>query len=427
MLTLIKNGLVYQAGELQKMDVLLQDDHFAAVGVALAELGDADRVIDAAGKLVTPGFVDVHVHYRQPGFTQKETIKTGSLAAAHGGFTTVGAMPNLDPVPDTPEKMEQMQALNQKDGVVHILQYAAITKGRRGKEVNDYAALKAAGAFAISDDGNGIQSAAVMYQAMQHAAAANLPLAEHIEDESLLFNGVINAGPKAQELNLPGMLDLSESSQLARDLILAQRTKVHYHACHISTKESVALIRWAKQQGIRVTCEATPHHLLLTADDILADDSNYKMNPPLRTRADQAALIAALADGTIDLIATDHAPHAADEKAGGFCHAAFGITGSETAFSLLYTKLVKTGQLTLPRLLELLTSAPARAFSLPTAGTIQPGKPADLAIFDLQHPSQIKESAYYSKGKNNPFTGEQVYGITEMTFVSGRLVYQKED
>ncbi|MFT8392767.1 MAG: dihydroorotase [Liquorilactobacillus ghanensis] len=430
MLTLLQNGMVYQAGHLQQLDVLLKDDKIAAIGVELAALLPSTAEVkkyDLQNLLVTPGLVDVHVHYRQPGYSQKETIKTGSLAAAHGGFTTVGAMPNLDPVPDTPANLKAVIDLNRQDGVVHILQYAAITQRRQGKAVNNLAALKAAGAFAVSDDGSGIQSAEVMYRAMQQAAAAGLPLAEHIEDESLLFNGVINAGPKATELNLPGMSSLSESSQLARDLILAQATGVHYHACHISTKASVALIRWAKQQGIQVTCEASPHHLLLADQDIPADDSNYKMNPPLRSKADRQALLAGLADGTIDMIATDHAPHTEADKAGGFYGSAFGITGSETAFSMLYTQLVKTHQLSLERLLELLTIKPAQAFGLHQAGELLPGRIADIAVFDLQHPTVISAKDYYSKGKNTPFTGEKVYGQTQLTFVAGQAVYQKED
>ena len=427
MLTLLKNGLVFQAGHLQKMDLLIKDQQIAALGDNLAADCTPDKTLDLTGKLVSPGLIDVHVHYRQPGSTQKGTVKTGSLAAAHGGFTPVCAMANLDPVPDTAEKIAEMQALNRRDGVVHIQQYASITQGRQGKKVNDYAALKQAGAFAFSDDGSGIQSAGVMYQAMKQAAAVDMPIVEHIEDESLLFGGVMNAGKKADTLKLPGMVDLSESSQLARDLILAQRTGVHYHACHISTKESVALIRWAKQQKIRVTCEATPHHLLLSDEDIPADDGNYKMNPPLRTKADRAALAAGLADGTIDMIATDHAPHAANEKAGGFCQAAFGITGSETAFCLLYTALVKTGHLSLEKLLQLMSQNPAHAFKIKAAGEILSGRPADLAIFDLAHPTVIKETDYLSKGKNTPFTGRRVYGSTFMTLVAGQLVYQKED
>ena len=427
MLTLLKDGLVFQAGHLQQMDLLIKDQQIAALGDDLAAICTPDKTIDLAGKLVAPGLIDVHVHYRQPGFIQKETIKTGSLAAAHGGFTTVCAMANLDPVPDTADRIKKMRALNQKDGVVHILQYAAITQGCQGKKINDYAALKQAGAFAFSDDGSGIQSAAVMYQAMKQAAAVGMPIVEHIEDETLLLGGVMNAGKRAEALNLPGMLDLSESSQLARDLILAQRTGVHYHACHISTKESVALIRWAKQQGIWVTCEATPHHLLLSDEDIPADDGNYKMNPPLRTKDDLAALAAGLADGTIDMIATDHAPHAVAEKAGGFCQAAFGITGSETAFCLLYTAFVKTNRLSLEKLLQLMSQNPARAFKIKAAGEILSGRPADLAIFDLTQPTVIKEADYLSKGKNTPFTGRQVYGATFMTFVDGQIVYQRED
>ncbi|KRL01527.1 dihydroorotase [Liquorilactobacillus capillatus] len=425
---LLENGLVYQAGQLQQLDILIIDDKIAALGQDLAELGiDLQKRIDLTGKLVTPGLVDVHVHYREPGFTYKETIKTGSQAAAHGGFTTVCAMPNLDPVPDNPAQLQKIQARNVADGVVHIKQYASITLGRQGEKIADFKALKAAGAFAISDDGSGIQTAGTMYLAMKQAAACGIPLVEHTEDNSLLFGGVMNEGERATELKLPGMLGLSESSQLARDLILAQQTGVHYHACHLSTKESVALVRWAKAQGIHVTCEVAPHHLLLADCDIPADDAMYKMNPPLRSKEDQQALIAGLLDGTIDMIATDHAPHSEDEKQGSMCEASFGITGSETAFSLLYTHFVKTGIFKLEQLLDWMSAAPVQKFQIEDAGFILPGKTADIAVFNLNDEFELKEEDYLSKGTNTPFTGTKAYGETVMTLVAGEIVYQKED
>ncbi|KRM97480.1 dihydroorotase [Liquorilactobacillus aquaticus DSM 21051] len=425
---LLENGLVYQAGRLQKVDILISEGKIIALGKNLSQLGiDVQKKFDLTGKLVAPGLVDVHVHYREPGFTYKETIKTGSQAAAHGGFTTVCAMPNLDPVPDNVARLQDVQKRNAKDGAVHIKQYASITQKRQGEKLTDFEALKHAGAFAFSDDGSGIQEAGTMYLAMKKAAEYDMPLVEHIEDNSLLFGGVMNAGRRAKELNLPGMLGLSESSQLARDLILAQQTGVHYHACHLSTKESVELVRWAKSKKINVTCEVAPHHLLLADADIPCDDSFYKMNPPLRSKEDQKALIDGLLDGTIDMIATDHAPHSEDEKKGSMCHAAFGITGSETAFALLYTHFVKKGIFKLEQLLEWMSAVPAQKFRLENAGALLPGKNADIAVFNLKDEFELKNEDYLSKGTNTPFTGTKAYGETEMTFVDGEIVYQKED
>ena len=427
MKTLIQNGTVYTNGQLVKTDVLIDDGQIQALG-DLGDLGDeVGRVINASGKLVVPGLVDVHVHYRDPGQTQKETITTGSAAAAHGGFTTVGAMPNVEPAPDTPERVAEMVKRNQEEGLVHIAQYATITTGRSGDQLVDFAGVKEAGAFAVSNDGSGVQTAGTMYKAMQGAAAAGLPLAAHVEDNSLLFGGVMNEGKRSRELGVPGAPSVSESAQVARDLVLAKATGVHYHVCHVSTKESIAMIRFAKQQGVNVTCEASPHHLLLADKDIPTGDSNYKMNPPLRSEEDRQALLQGLLDGTVDMIATDHAPHTVDDKPGDFTKAANGITGSETAFCELYTKLVKTGICSLAKLLDLTTAKPADLFGLDQAGHLEPGKPADIAIFDLEHESEIKQEDYQSKGINTPFTGDRVYGATVMTLVDGQVVYERKE
>ena len=427
MKTLIQNGTVYTNGQLVKTDVLIDDGQIQALG-DLGDLGDeVGRVINASGKLVAPGLVDVHVHYRDPGQTQKETIKTGSAAAAHGGFTTVGAMPNVEPAPDTPERVAEIVKRNQKEGLVHIAQYATITTGRSGDQLVDFAGVKEAGAFAVSNDGSGVQTARTMYKAMQGAAAVGLPLAAHVEDNSLLFGGVMNEGKRSRELGVPGAPSVSESAQVARDLVLAKATGVHYHVCHVSTKESIAMIRFAKQQGVNVTCEASPHHLLLADKDIPAGDSNYKMNPPLRSEEDRQALLQGLLDGTVDMIATDHAPHTVEDKPGDFTKAANGITGSETAFCELYTKLVKTGICSLTKLLDLLTAKPADLFGLDQAGHLEPRKPADIAIFDLEHESEIKQEDYQSKGINTPFTGDHVYGATVMTLVDGQVVYERKE
>lgn len=423
---LIKNGTVYQAGKFTDEDILIENGKIKALGKDLADLTDnIDETVDASGLLVAPGLVDVHVHYREPGFTYKETIKTGSMAAAHGGYTTVCAMPNLNPVPDTPEKLQHMLDLNKKDGAVHVLQYASITKGLKSEERVDYEALKETGAFGFSNDGCGVQTAGTMYLAMKAAAEIDMPIVAHVEDNSLLFGGVMNAGKRAEELGLPGILGISESSQIARDLLMAKETGVHYHICHVSTIESVELVRLAKQHGINVTCEVAPHHLLLNEEDIPGNDGYYKMNPPLRTKNDQQALIDGLLDGTIDVIATDHAPHSVDEKTGDMRNASFGITGSETAFSMLYTRYVRTGVFTLEQLLNWMSINPAEIFKIEKAGEILPGKPADLALFDLNHETTIKESEYLSKGINTPFTGETVHASTAMTLVDGKIAYKR--
>lgn len=417
----IKNGTLYQNGELINSDILIKEDKIAAIGQDLS----ASETIDAHGMLVAPGLVDVHVHYRDPGQTYKEDIETGSKAAAHGGFTTVGAMPNVTPVPNNADLMKRMIAENRAKGLVHIFQYGPVTIDETSDELPSYRELKKAGAFALSNDGHGVQSAQVMYRAMQEAQKNNLIIAAHAQDNSLFNHGVINEGKTAEELNLPAISELAETTQIARDLLLAQKTGVHYHVCHVSTKTSLDLIRIAKARGVNVTCEATPHHLLLNDEDIHEDNSYYKMNPPLRSKQDQEALIQGLIDGTIDMIATDHAPHAKSEKSGSFKDAAFGITGSETAFSSLYTLLVKTGRLSLTKLLSLMTDKPAKCFGLKEAGLLEPGRTADIAIFDLNHKKKIQETDFQSKGVNTPFTGQEFYGETVKTIVSGQVVYER--
>lgn len=423
MAILLKNGLVYQEGEFINEDVLISGSKIQAIGLDLPEEGA--EVYDLKGKLLAPGLVDIHEHYREPGFTYKETIKTGSEAASRGGFTTVCTMPNVDLVPDDLETFEKQVALNEANSCVHLKQYGAITEDLTSDQVVDMAALKEAGAFAFSNDGHGIQQAGTMYEAMQEAAKVGLAICEHIQDDSLYHHGVMNAGKKAEELGLPGILGVSESAQLARDLVLAQATGVHYHACHVSTKESVELIRIAKEYGINVTAEAAPHHLLLSEEEIDGNNGYYKMNPPLRSKEDQFALIEGMLDGTIDLIATDHAPHSREEKAGDMRKAAFGIIGNEIAFACLYTKFVKSGQMDLSLLLDLMSYQPAKLFGL-DAGVLAPGKEADLAVFDLDHAEKLAEEDYLSKGVNTPFTGQEVYGMTALTFVSGKLVYKSK-
>jgi dihydroorotase len=424
---LLKNGQVYLEHQLVTCDIRIQNGKIAALGTDLTPLAD-ETVFDCTAKLVTPGLVDPHVHLRDPGQTDKETIATGSAAAARGGFTTIGAMPNVIPVPDDATKVADMVQRNTENGLVHILQFSSITKNREAGDLVDFQAVKQAGAFAVSNDGSGVQDAATMLKALAGAAEAGLTLAAHVEEDSLKFGGVINAGPKADELGVPGIINAVETSQLARDIALSEATGAHYHMCHVSTAASVRMIRQAKAAGIPVTAEVTPHHLLLSDEMIPGNDANYKMNPPLRSEADRQALIEGLCDGTIDCIATDHAPHTALEKAKGLCGSPFGITGSETAFDTLYTTFVQGAQprFTLTQLLNWMTAAPARCFNI-DAGTLLPGAAADIAVFDLKMPTTIKADEFASKGHNSPFVGQTVYGQTIATFVSGKLVYRKDD
>lgn len=423
MKTLIKNGQIITANnQLTKATIWIEDGRIHAIGTSFDE-ADFDEVYDADNQLMTPGLVDVHVHFREPGFTYKETIATGSKAAARGGFTTVCAMPNLNPVPDTVETFQQVQAIIDKDAVIKVKQYAPITEALRSEQLVDQKALKAAGAFAFTNDGVGVQTAGTMYLAMKEAAANNMALVAHTEDESLLFGGVMHQGAAAEKLGLPGILSATESSQIARDLILAEETGVHYHVCHVSTKESVRIIREAKKAGVHVTAEVTPHHLLLIDEDIPEDNGIWKMNPPLRGKADREALIEGLLDGTIDCIATDHAPHGLEEKNQSFLKAPFGIVGSETAFALLYTHFVATGIFTLAQLVDWMTVKPAAIFGL-EAGTLTIGKPADIAVFDIKNEGIINDKDFASKGVNTPFVGWKVKGSTRFTFVDGKLVYR---
>ncbi len=424
MKTLIKNGQINTRKNMTTpAEIWIEDGRIKAIGTGFSE-AEFDEVFDAKEQLITPGLVDVHVHLREPGFTYKETIEAGTRSAARGGFTTVCAMPNLNPVPDTAEKLKQVYDIIRKDAVVKVLQYAPITENLRSEKLVDQEALIEEGAFAFTNDGVGVQTAGTMYLAMKEAAKNNKALVAHTEDESLLFGGVMHAGKKAEELGLPGILSVTESSQIARDLLLAEATGVHYHVCHVSTKESVRVIRDAKKAGIHVTAEVSPHHLILIDEDIPEDFGFWKMNPPLRGRKDREALIEGLLDGTIDCIATDHAPHGLEEKSQSFMKSPFGIVGSETAFQLIYTHFVETGQFTLEQVINWLAVKPAEIFGL-NAGTLTVGAPADVAIFDITKTCTIDKEDFLSKGENTPFIGWKVKGETQMTFVNGKLVWQK--
>ncbi|MCJ2169642.1 dihydroorotase [Enterococcus durans] len=424
MKTLIKNGQINtRNNETTPAEIWIEDGKIKAIGTGFSET-EFDEVYDAKGQLITPGLVDVHVHLREPGFTYKETIEAGSKAAARGGFTTVCAMPNLNPVPDTAEKLKNVYDLIKQNAVVKVLQYAPITENLRSEVLVDQEALIAEGAFAFTNDGVGVQTAGTMYLAMKEAAKNKKALVAHTEDESLLFGGVMHAGKKAEELGLPSILSVTESSQIARDLLLAEATGVHYHVCHVSTKESVRVIRDAKKAGIHVTAEVSPHHLILIDEDIPEDFGFWKMNPPLRGKEDREVLIEGLLDGTIDCIATDHAPHGLEEKSKSFLESPFGIVGSETAFQLIYTHFVETKRFTLEQVINWLAVKPAEIFQL-NAGTLTIGAPADLAVFAIEHLSEIDKKDFLSKGENTPFVGWKVKGETLLTFVDGKLAWQK--
>lgn len=416
---LLKNALADSGNGLTPgQDVLLADGRIRAVGTALS-CPDGAQVIDLDGMLLTYGFADLHVHFREPGAPQKETIRTGSLAAARGGYTTVCAMPNLDPAPDAPETIAVEQALIDRDACIQVLPYATITRGRRGEEVVDMEALKGR-CVAFSDDGSGVQRETVMLEAMRRAAALDCILAAHCEDNTLLRGGYIHDGRWCAAHGHRGICSESEWGQIARDLELAARTGCRYHVCHVSTKESVELIRQAKRSGVAVTCETGPHYLVLCEDD-LQEDGRFKMNPPLRGCDDRAALLEGVADGTIDAIATDHAPHTAEEKSRGLAGSAMGIVGLETAFPVLYTKLVRTGQLPLARLLDALCATPRRIFRL--GGALREGERADLTALDLNMEYVIDSHTFLSKGHATPFDGWDVCGAVRATWSGGEPVW----
>ena len=364
-----------------------------------------------------PGFCDVHVHLREPGFSYKETIRTGTQAAARGGYTAVCTMPNLNPVPDSLEHLAIQEQIIEADAVIHVYPYAAITVKEMGEELVPMEEL-AERVIAFSDDGRGIQSKDMMRAAMERAKALNKLIVAHCEDNSLLHNGYIHDGWYAREHGHRGICSESEWGQIARDLELAKETGCGYHVCHISSKESVEVIRKAKAEGVDVTCETAPHYLLLTEDD-LQEEGRFKMNPPLRSKADRDALIEGIQDGTIDVIATDHAPHSAEEKAKGLEKSAFGIVGIETAFPLLYTNLVKKGIITMERLLELIVYAPRKRFGIPLSES-------DYSVWDLETETVIESAAFLSKGKATPFDGWKVYGTCLKTVVNGNVVYEAE-
>jgi dihydroorotase len=421
---IIKKASLYTYNGIKVVDILIKDGKVASIEKEIAAAVN-DEIIDATGLLLTPGFIDLHVHLREPGGEKKETIETGTRAAAKGGFTTIAAMPNTRPVPDNPEMLDWLRKRIEDSASVRVLPYASITKRELGQELTSFKELKQAGAFAFTDDGVGVQTASMMLEAMKNAAALDMTIVAHCEENSLINKGCVHEGSFSKTNSLRGIPSVCESVHIARDVLLAEATGCHYHVCHISTKESVRVVRDAKRAGIKVTAEVTPHHLLLCEDDIPSLDANFKMNPPLRSEDDRRALIEGLLDGTIDFIATDHAPHTLEEKAEGMELAPFGIVGLETAFPLLYTNLVKKEIITLSQLVEFLSLKPAEAFNLPY-GKIEVGAPADLVLVDLETDKSINPDEFLSKGKNTPFTGWNCQGWPVMTMVEGKIVWKLE-
>lgn len=419
MTTRIENARWYEAGQVRTGDIRIEAGKITDLA-AIPQVGET--VIDASGLFVAPGFVDIHVHLREPGGEHKETIATGTAAAAAGGFTTICPMPNTRPVPDDRQTLDALFQKIEETASVRVLPYAAISKNQLGQELVAFDQLTDAVAF--TDDGVGVQTAAFMRTAMQHAARLGKTIVAHCEDDSLKA-GCVHEGNYSRREGLQGIPSLAESIHIARDVLIAEETGCHYHVCHVSTKESVRVIRDAKRAGIRVTAEVTPHHLVLIDEDISNQDPNFKMNPPLRSEADRQALLEGLADGTIDCIATDHAPHAAEEKALGIERAPFGITGFETAFPLLYTKLVAEDKMTLETLIRNLTDKAAAIFELPY-GKLEVGAEADLVLLDLETERTVSPERFRSKGKNTPFAGERLKGFPVMTLVKGEIVF-KED
>lgn len=425
---LLTGGAVFLDGRFQDMDVAISEGRIVGISPSLPQEGFS--VIDLHDHLIVPGFVDVHVHLREPGFSYKETIFSGTAAAAAGGYTAVCAMPNLNPVPDDQAHLQIQLDLIRKNAKIHVYPYGAITRGEKGEALADLAAM-APHVSGFSDDGRGVQSRDTMRAAMELAKTLDKPIVAHSEDESLLTKGwAVHDGDFARSHGLPGNDPASEWKQVERDIQLVRETGCRYHVCHVSTKESVALVRAAKAEGLSVTCETGPHYLVLTDGDLL-DEGRFKMNPPIRSAADRDALIAGLLDGTVDCIATDHAPHSAGEKAGGLRSSLNGIVGLETAFPILYTQLVQTGAVPLETILNALCVNPRKIFGLP-GGVISEGRPADLTVLDLNRPHVIDSTTFRSLGHATPFDGWGVSAAVAMTICGGEIVHadlqnQKED
>lgn len=418
MTTLLKNGYIFTENGFVKRDVFVTDRR-----LSFSYSASYDECIDCDSCFIIPGFVDVHVHLREPGFFYKESIRTGTMAAARGGYTAVCPMPNLEPVPSDMESLQVQLDIIEKDAAIKVFPYGTITKEQKGRgSLSDMEAMSEK-VIAFSDDGKGVQAGELMEAAMTKAKALGKTIVAHCEDESLLHGGYIHDGAYAAAHGHKGICSESEWGQVKRDIELCKKTGAAYHVCHISTKETVELVRQAKKEGVRVTCETAPHYLVFCDKD-LQEDGRFKMNPPIRSAEDRAALIEGIQDGTIDVIATDHAPHSAEEKSRGLAESAFGIVGLETAFPVLYTHLVKTKTITLEKLVELMSMAPRKIFGI-EGGYVQEGQLADIAVLDTNRHYTIDTKSFLSKGRSTPFAGMEVWGENRMTFVNGKKVWEK--
>ena len=418
---LLKGGLLVGGGSSMKGDVLIENGQIADIAPSIDTIDEATEVVNVEGYVVTYGLADVHVHLREPGFSAKETIASGTLAAAHGGYTTVCAMPNLSPAPDAVETIAVEQQMIDEQAVVEVLPFATITTGRRGEQVVDVEALKDL-SCGFSDDGSGVQIDEVMLDAMHRVAAVDGIIAAHCEENSLLRGGYIHDGEYAKAHGHKGICSESEWAPIARDVEMVAKTSCRYHVCHVSAKESVEIIRQAKKRGLPVTCETGPHYLVFSDAD-LQEDGRFKMNPPIRSAEDRDALLKGILDGTIECIATDHAPHTAEEKSKGLKGSTMGVVGLETAFAVTYTHLVRTGMITLEKAVELLCDNPRRIFRL--GGALRKGERADIAVFDVREPYKVDSQRFLSKGKSTPFEGMEVYGRCVMTLYNGKMVWKE--
>ncbi len=405
------------------MDILLVDGKVSQIAESID--GDADRVVDASGLYVMPGLIDMHVHLREPGFEHKETIRTGSMAAAQGGFTTICPMPNTKPATDNPERVSFVVQKAAAEAPVHVLPVGAVTVGQQGEELTDVAGMAAAGAIAISEDGKSVMNAALYREAMKQAAEKDVLVMAHCEDKNLVGKGALNAGKIAEKNGVEGISNAVEDVITARDILLAKETGARLHLCHCSTKDSARMVKEAKEDGLAVTGEVCPHHFALTEEDIVPGDTNYKMNPPLRRQEDRQALKEGLRDGIFDVISTDHAPHHVDEKKKSMAEAPFGIVGSETAVALTITCLVEEGYLTPYQMAEKMSTNPARILKI-DRGSLKVGKAADVTIIDPEAEYIIDAGTFVSKGKNTPFHGRKVKGKVKMTIVDGTIVYEEK-
>lgn len=421
---LIKKGRILDPSQNldRVMDLLAED----GIVVKLAEVieEEADEVLSAEGCYVMPGLIDMHVHLREPGGEHKETIKTGTMAALRGGFTAVCPMPNTSPATDSPKRVEAVLKKAETDALIHVLPVGAVTVGQRGEEITDIKGMAEAGAIGISEDGKSVMNTALYREAMRLAKESGLLVMAHCEDKNLVGKGALNAGKKALENGVEGISNSVEDIIAARDILLAKETGARLHLCHCSTKDSVRMIKEAKEEGVLVTGEVCPHHFALTEEDIITGDTNFKMNPPLRTAEDVKALKEGLRDGIMDVISTDHAPHHQEEKEKPMAEAPFGIVGLETAVCLTITHLVETGYLTPLQMAEKMSYNPARILGI-DRGSLKPGKVCDVTIIDPKEEFIIDVNEFASKGKNSPFNGARVRGRVKAAIVDGKAVYQE--